>query len=108
MFPPMLGLSEAGWGFLGILTAQTFALVALLVNARRSSRETSQINRAVNHVRPGSPTLVKRVEHVETKVDWVVDSVSAIATHVGCHLPSPPITTTYHHPSTVTQESRHL
>jgi hypothetical protein len=90
MFPFMLGLSEAGWGFLGILTAQTFALVALLINARRSSRETSQINRAVNHVRPGSPTLVKRVEQVETKVDWVVDSMSAIATHVGCHLPPSP------------------
>jgi hypothetical protein len=86
----LLAISEAGWGFLGVLTTQTVILIGLLINSHRTRRNSEQINRAVNHVPPGSPTLIARVVSVEKNQDWQGDCIIAIAQHVGAHLPPKP------------------
>jgi hypothetical protein len=88
----LLAISEAGWGFLGVLATQTVILVSLLINSHRTRRNSEQINRAVNHVPPGSPTLIARVVSVEKNQDWQGECIVAIARHVGATLPPKPDT----------------
>ena len=82
-----------------VLPSAVTVLVAILssVTAIRVSRiETgvAQVNRAVNHVPEGSPTLVQRVtREAETnrkRWDWTCESVTAIGREVGATLQSPP------------------
>lgn len=86
----VVAMSEAGWGFLGVLTTQTVILIGLLVNSHRTRRNSEQINRAVNHVAPGSPTLVQRVGNLEASSRWQGECIVAIAHHVGAPLPPRP------------------
>lgn len=52
-------------------------------------QSVEQINTAVNHVAPGSPTLVQRVADTEQKIDYLVQAVEAIGQHVGCAINKP-------------------
>ena len=52
-------------------------------------QSVEQINTAVNHVVPGSPTLVQRVADTEQKIDYLVQAVEAIGQHVGCAINKP-------------------
>jgi hypothetical protein len=90
----VLGLSDAGWGFLGIAITQLVIFAALFVRSGRTGREVSQINRAVNHQPDGSPTLVERVGRIEDETiahrRWEHEAFSAIATEIGVTLPDHP------------------
>lgn len=90
----MLAMSEGAWGFLGLLVAQSVALTALLINARRTRQDVKQVNRAVNHQPEGAPTLVERVGRIEKETSahrtWEHAAFHALARHVGCELPPSP------------------
>jgi hypothetical protein len=86
----VLAISTAAWGYLGVLTTQTVILFSLLINSHRTRRNSEQINRAVNHVAPGSPTLVQRVGNLEVQSGWQGDCIVSIARHVGAPLPPKP------------------
>ena len=57
-------------------------------------RSLNQINRAVNHVNPGEPTLIERVKRIESNTEtfnqWVVTALVAVAEQVGTKLPDRP------------------
>lgn len=55
---------------------------------RAVEKDVAQINRAVNHVSEGSPTLVQRVTETEAKIDTLLRRVDAIGKHVGCNPPT--------------------
>lgn len=86
----MLALSDGAWGVIGILIAQLGGIVVLLIKLARTSREVSQVNRAVNHVQPGTPTLIARVTTLEAEQarhrDWTHRSMCAIARQLGVQL----------------------
>lgn len=64
---------------------------ALTIWLRKS---ISQINRAVNHVGKGEPTLIERVKNSERENkefrEWVVSALVALGDQVGTKLPNPP------------------
>lgn len=73
----------------------TFGLLtALLVQQRKTYREVRQVNRAVNHVAPGEPTLVERVQRLERRSDvqtrWLGDVLTLLAAQLGVKLPPAP------------------
>lgn len=57
-------------------------------------KSVSQINRAVNHVDKGEPTLIERVRKAEKENkefrDWVISALVALGAQVGSKLPEPP------------------
>lgn len=57
-------------------------------------KSISQINRAVNHVEKGEPTLIERVKTSEKENkefrEWVVSALLALGDQVGTKLPNPP------------------
>lgn len=57
-------------------------------------KSVSQINRAVNHVEKGEPTLIERVRKAEKENkefrDWVISALVALGAQVGTRLPEPP------------------
>lgn len=65
------------------------ALITLWVR-----RSVSQINRAVNHVQKGEPTLIERVRNIEEDQghfrEWVFSALKAVAIQVGSTVPDPP------------------
>ncbi len=86
----MLALSDGAWGVIGILITQLAGIVVLLLKLGRTQREVSQVNRAVNHVQPGQPTLIQRVTTLEAEQarhrDWTHQSMCAIAHQLGVRL----------------------
>lgn len=62
------------------------------MNAKFGKLEISldQVNRAVNHVPAGTPTLVARVGSLEKGQAWERDALTLIADNVGVDLPSFP------------------
>lgn len=89
----MLAISDGAWGVIGILVAQLGGIVVLLIKLARTSREVSAVNRAVNHVQPGEPTLVQRVatlEHQQARHrDWTHQAMCTIAHQLGVTLTPP-------------------
>lgn len=87
-------ISEATWGFLGVLVANAVILAGLFVRSGRTSTAVGQINRAVNHQPEGSPTLVERVGRIETETTahrhWEHLAFNAIADEIGVELPPHP------------------
>lgn len=82
-----------------IATSSVTVIVAILscitaIRVARIETGVAQVNRAVNHVPEGSPTLVQRVtKEAETNAkrwDWTCESVTAIGREVGAVLQSPP------------------
>lgn len=65
------------------------ALITLWVR-----RSISQINRAVNHVKAGEPTLIERVRRIEEDQhhfrEWVFHALKAVAVQVGTTVSDPP------------------
>lgn len=57
-------------------------------------KSLNQINRAVNHVKEGEPTLIERVKNNEEESrefqHWVTRALTALANQVGVHLDPPP------------------
>ena len=57
-------------------------------------RSISQINRAVNHVSEGEPTLIERVRRIEEDQEafrsWVFEALKAVALQVGTTVSDPP------------------
>lgn len=90
----ILALSDAAWGFLGLLVFHAAALIALLINSHRTRVSINDVNRAVNHQPVGSPTLVERVGSIERDYAshrcWVQTSLRAVAAQVGTSLPPNP------------------
>jgi len=86
----MLALSDGAWGVVGILIAQLGGIVVLLIKLARTSEQVRQVNRAVNHVKPGEPTLIQRVTDLEQQQarhrDWTHQSMCAIAHQLGVRL----------------------
>lgn len=54
-------------------------------------RSLNQINRAVNHVAKGEPTLIERVRSIEAEQksfrEWVTGALKQVALQVGTKLP---------------------
>lgn len=91
----MIGFDEGAYGLAGIIVAALIAPTWLgWWNSRKTVRHAAQINRAVNHVPDGEPTLIERVVHLEAEVDqhrrWERSAFGALAHHVGCELPPHP------------------
>ena len=74
------------------------ALIAMIatptVIAIRTRRDVRQINRAVNHVAPGEPTLIQRVRDIQADNHefrlWSAQAIARIAQEVGARLDPPP------------------
>lgn len=79
-------------GLAMVIAAVIAAIPASLALWNR--RSLSQINRAVNHVGEGEPTLIDRVRTSEKENkefrDWVVQALHAVANQIGTSLPKPP------------------
>jgi hypothetical protein len=104
-------VSEATWGFLGVLVANAVILAGLFLRQGKQSYKVDQINKAVNHQPEGSPTLVERVGTVEQLAaelaeetaahrTWEHKAFTAIAEQIGVTLPPLPAkeTTSHDHP----------
>jgi hypothetical protein len=78
---------------LGALSTWTALKVAKI------SRGVASVERSVNHVAHGSPTLIQRVTRMEDASEarwgWTADSVESIAREVGAELPPKPPTPTH-------------
>lgn len=74
-------------GFFGLLTA-------VLVQQRKTYREVKAVNKAVNNVPEGTPTLVQRVARLERRSDiqtrWLGDVLTLLAAQLGVSLPPQP------------------
>lgn len=75
--------------------AVVVAVLALLFGtstgiAMRNRRDIKQINRAVNHVEEGEPTLIQRTRWLEESQQWNVATLQAVARQVGVDTPPPP------------------
>jgi hypothetical protein len=90
----VIALSDAGWGFLGVLVAQVVILAGLWFNWHRVRRDVVEINHAVNHRPEGAPTLVERVGIIEAETlahrTWEREAFTALSRHVGFVLPPYP------------------
>ena len=79
-----------------LITASSVLGAVILTNRRmkRIEGSTEQINRAVNHVNPGEPTLIQRVKHNEEEQRvfriWTMKAMQAIGSQVGVNLPPAP------------------
>jgi hypothetical protein len=65
-------------GALGVLGVVILILVALLwITIRNMNTKVSDINHAVNNVKPGDPMMIDRVKHIEQMLgkvdDWMDD-----------------------------------
>lgn len=56
----------------------------------KTKKDTKQINRAVNHVSEGEPTMIDRVRALEIWQHWVTDALVLFAKHLGVTLREPP------------------
>lgn len=85
-------LANVDTGTAMIVAAIIAAIPASLALWNR--RSLAQINRAVNHVSEGEPTLIERVRRIEENQshfrDWVVLALTAVAEQVGTRLETPP------------------
>lgn len=75
-----------------VLAAIIAAVPASIALWNRKS--LNQINRAVNHVEEGEPTLIQRVKRNEEESrefhHWVTRALTALAKQVGVNLDPPP------------------
>lgn len=82
-------LAQVDTGTAMIVAAIIAAIPATLALWNR--RSLNQINRAVNHVGEGEPTLIERVRGIEAGQrdfhEWVVTSLHILAGQVGTRLP---------------------
>jgi len=98
-----LNVQFAGWTAVvaavivaGGLALVTWLLVTHTVNVKfgpmmmETHKAVKEINKAVNNVPAGAPTLVTRVQRLERSQQWQCDAVGAIADHVGVDLPDRP------------------
>jgi hypothetical protein len=86
----MLGLSDGAWGFFGVLVVQLAGILLLIIRLGRTQRDVAQVNRAVNHVAAGEPTLVQRVALLEQQQsrhrEWTHRAMCVIAHQLGVAL----------------------
>jgi len=84
-------LASVDTGTAMIVAAVIAAIPASLALWNR--RSLNQINRAVNHVGKGEPTLIERVRGIESEQKefrrWVSSALRQVAIQVGTHLPDP-------------------
>lgn len=82
-------LAQIDTGTAMIAAAVIAAIPATLALWNR--RSLNQINRAVNHVGEGEPTLIDRVRGIETSQrdfhEWSIMSMNLLAKQVGTELP---------------------
>lgn len=82
-------LAQIDTGTAMIVAAVIAAIPATLALWNR--RSLAQINRAVNHVGEGEPTLIERVRGIESSQkefhDWSISSMKILAKQVGTELP---------------------
>lgn len=98
MSPEVITALIGAGGLVGaalITTIPTFRRLRRIETKQAAIGEaTSQINRAVNHVGPGEPTLIERVKHNERQDRlfrvWIQDALVTVATQVGVSLPRTP------------------
>jgi uncharacterized protein (UPF0297 family) len=79
----------------GTATVLAAAIAAVPTSLALWNRKSlNQINRAVNHVGKGEPTLIQRVKKNEEESReyhrWVQQALTALAKQVGVHLDPPP------------------
>lgn len=73
----MLGISQGTLNFFGIIIVALIGLLGVIITNRGNKKvesvkeDTSQINNAVNHVLPGSPTIIQRVDLIREDMDTV-------------------------------------
>ena len=69
-------------------------LIATYITTRRNRKDIKQINKAVNHVGDGEPTLIQRVKRLEARsekhAEWESAAFKAIADQIGVQLPERP------------------
>lgn len=77
-----------------VLVAVIAMIATPTVIAIRTRRDVKQINRAVNHVGLGEPTLIQRVRDIQADNHefrlWSAQAITLIAKEVGAHLDPPP------------------
>lgn len=54
------------------------------------AEHTEQINRAVNNVPAGTPSLPERLNELEQMARWTVMAMRVVGAHTGASLPEPP------------------
>jgi len=73
----MLGISQGTLNFFGIIIVALIGLLGVIITNRGNKKveeikdDTLQINNAVNHVVPGSPTIIQRVDLIREDMDTV-------------------------------------
>lgn len=73
----MLGISQGTLNFFGIIIVALIGLLGVIITNRGNKKveeikdDTLQINNAVNHVLPGSPTMTQRVDLIREDMDTV-------------------------------------
>lgn len=73
----MLGISQGTLNFFGIIIVALIGLLGVIITNRGNKKveeikdDTLQINNAVNHVLPGSPTIIQRVDLIREDMDTV-------------------------------------
>jgi uncharacterized protein YoxC len=93
MFVAALAVLMVGFAALLLVWRKAFQSVTVKAGSMEASlraveKDVAQINKAVNHVPEGSPTLVQRVAETEAKIDALLRRVDAIGQHVGCNPPT--------------------
>jgi len=85
-------LAEIDMGTATVMAALIATVPAVI--ALWFKKSISQINRAVNHVEKGEPTLIERVKNSEKENkefrEWVVSALLALGDQVGTRLPNSP------------------
>lgn len=73
----MLGISQGTLNFFGIIIVALIGLLGVIITNRGNKKvesvkeDTSQINNAVNYVKPGLPTMTQRVDLIREDMDTV-------------------------------------
>lgn len=73
----MLGISQGTLNFFGIIIVALIGLLGVIITNRGNKKveeikdDTLLINNAVNHVLPGSPTIIQRVDLIREDMDTV-------------------------------------
>lgn len=98
----LLGVSEAGWQFAGVVVVQltvVFGIWYAAHNARRARKVIESTNEAVNHVPEGTPTLIQQVLHhgmvlrkIEAHQQWQAGVLLEVARQAGVVVPALPLT----------------
>lgn len=96
----ILGLSDGGWQFAGVLVVQAtvvFGIWYAAHNARRARKVAESTNEAVNHVPEGTPTLIQQVQHhghvlrkIEAHQEWQAGVLLEVARQAGVAVPALP------------------